>query len=222
MLFVYVGVFDFRRKIKLMGQCSAMISDTEIKDSFTYEFDVPLLDMQDSRTVESWYAMRVAFLDFGRKYTYRIFLYASLVMPLCIVMIAFVILQMLNVIRVVDSSAFVSVFFLTLVSLSVIIYMIYSGICLNEMFAIHRDLLLNIMGLLMIESNYATNDSNIHNSIKVLEFEVKKLEQDELLRPIKIMGFRTDSVFFTKILAILFSGVFAMANVFLKNNPNTF
>jgi len=95
--------------------------------------------------------------------------------------------------------------------------MIITGVELNRMFAVHRDLLLNIMELLVKEGAYK-NDETLQSALKILELEVKKLEQDELLRPIKIMGMRTDSVFFAKMLAVFFSGLVAMGQLYLKNS----
>ncbi|CAG9322354.1 unnamed protein product [Blepharisma stoltei] len=218
-LFIYIGVFDFRRKKMLMDQCSTMISDKEIIGTFSYEHNTPLLNMQDPRTVESWYSMRQAFLDFGRKYTYRIFLYAGLVLALCFVILVFVLLQLFSPQQNIKSSSFTSIFFLTIICLGFIIHMIISGVELNRAFAVHRDLLLNIMELLVKESDYKDDDCT-QSSLKILELEIKKLEQDELLRPIKIMGVRTDSVFFAKMLAVFFSGVLAIGQLYLKSNSN--
>mmetsp|Transcript_8718 Transcript_8718/g.8735 ORF Transcript_8718/g.8735 Transcript_8718/m.8735 type:complete len:167 (-) Transcript_8718:4-504(-) len=163
--------------------------------------------------------MRQAFLDFGRKYTYRIFLYAGLVLALCFIMLAFVLLQLFGTQQDIKSSSFASIFFLTIICLGFIIHMIISGVELNRAFAVHRDLLLNIMELLVKESDYKDDDCT-QSSLKILELEVKKLEQDELLRPIKIMGVRTDSVFFAKMLAVFFSGLLAMGQLYLKSNSN--
>mmetsp|Transcript_11972 Transcript_11972/g.12051 ORF Transcript_11972/g.12051 Transcript_11972/m.12051 type:complete len:213 (+) Transcript_11972:493-1131(+) len=53
MTFVYIGVFDFRRKKMLMDECTSLISDIENKNTFSYEHSIPLLNMRDVRTIES-------------------------------------------------------------------------------------------------------------------------------------------------------------------------
>ena len=70
-----VGIYDFSRKMMLMAQCTSMISNVDAK--YSYLDDHPLLDLEDIRTILSWYYMRNTFLDFGKRYTLRIFMNAS-------------------------------------------------------------------------------------------------------------------------------------------------
>lgn len=85
--------------------------------------------------------------------------------------------------------------------------MILAGIELNKAFGLHRDLLLNLSGHFMKDNQLSMSLTDKITSVKQIEFIVKKLEQDEALRPVKIMGLRTDSNLLSKILAVLLSGI---------------
>lgn len=198
-----------------MNQSTGFISKTEVEDSFLAYYNFPMLDVRDPLTLESWYRMRVAFLDFGRKYTYRIFLYASLILPLSTVMVCLLLLQVFNVVTI-RTEAFISILFLTISCLAIIIYMIVSGVELNGMFSIHKEILMNNIGTVMKEINETNDNKRLQEVLKMMELFVKKLEQDEILRPVKIMGIVTDSNLFTKVVAVLLSGLFAIIQLLIR------
>ncbi|CAG9333668.1 unnamed protein product [Blepharisma stoltei] len=217
LMFIYVGVVDFKRKRTLIDECTALISDLDIKGTSVFDHNIPNADMYDLRTIDAWYTLRVVFLDFGRKYTYRIFAYSSLVFPLTFVMIALFLLQTGGVLGGASNGALISLLFLTVICLILIIYMIFSGIALNQAFSVHRDLVLNIIGHIMKNNDYKDPNSDCKASVKLLQFVVQKIEQDEILRPVKIMGIKLDSIMLAKIATILLSSLLAMTQMYFKN-----
>lgn len=131
-------------------------------------------------------------------------------------MIGILILQFFGIVGGTSNGAFISLLYLTIMCLIVIIYMILSGVELNSTFALHKDILLNMIGHLMKENSYSDSKINQIASIKLLKHTVKKLDQDEVLRPVKIMGFRTDSILLAKILTVFFSGLLAIVKMIFE------
>lgn len=96
--------------------------------------------------------------------------------------------------------------------------MIITGNEINLLYVIHRDLLLNMILKLLNENRRLDNPKPLRKTIKLLEFIVKRLRQDENLKPIKIMGIITDNTFLAKVIALLFSGIFALAQLTYRYN----
>ncbi|CAG9324460.1 unnamed protein product [Blepharisma stoltei] len=220
LMFVYIGICDFRRKKIMIDECTAMISDIDIKDTVWFVRNFPSADMHDLRTIESWYTLRTASLDFGRKFTYRIFAYSSFVLPLSCAMVALFLLQAFGIIGGASSGALISLLFFTIVMLILIIYMTFSGMELNRAFSLHRDLILNIVGHIMKDNNYNEENENVLATIKILQYLVQKLEQDEILRPVMIMGIRLDSALLAKVVTVLISGVLGLVQMMMRSGTS--
>ena len=95
--FILVGVYDFSRRKLMMAQCSALIS--HIDNKFLYlDRNMARLDLTNIPTILSWYHMRAAFLDFGKRFTLRVFLYTSLILPVCLLVIVALFLMVFKVI----------------------------------------------------------------------------------------------------------------------------
>ena len=97
MIFILVGVYDFRRRKLLLAQCSALVSHVD-KKNFCMKLNIYKIDITNVSSVLSWYHMRSAFLDFGKRYTLRIFLYTSLILPVCVCVIVGLFLMLFDVI----------------------------------------------------------------------------------------------------------------------------
>ena len=96
-VFILVGVYDFSRRRLMMAQCSALVSHIDFRD-LCVNFDVGKIDLTNVNTILSWYHMRAAFLDFGKRYTLRIFLYTSLILPVCLLVILGLFLMVFGVV----------------------------------------------------------------------------------------------------------------------------
>ena len=97
LLWIYVGTVDFKRKLILMANCSAIISNSDLK-YLVLDKSLSKLDMNDSETILSWHLLRNTFLIFGKRFTARIFAYAGLMLPVCLAIVLILILQLANVI----------------------------------------------------------------------------------------------------------------------------
>ncbi|CAG9315563.1 unnamed protein product [Blepharisma stoltei] len=214
--YIITGIVDMRRKKFLMSQISALISKRETYCKILKEYKIPRLDFNDIRTIDSWYTMRTAFLDFGKRYTYRIFIYASLIFPLCTLIISFLIIQFFGMIQIISIPAMIGVIFLAFTSLSLIFWMILIGSQINDTINIHRDFIVEMCSnILHLRNTENGLDNKVYQALNLVD---RKLEQDEKVRPVKIMGLTADSKFLSKIFALLTSGVLSLFQVYLKKN----
>ena len=95
--FILAGVYDFRRRKLMMAQCSALISHVDNKYLYL-DRNMAKLDLTHVSTILSWYHMRAAFLDYGKRFTLRLFLYTSLIFPVCLLVIVVLFLMVFDVI----------------------------------------------------------------------------------------------------------------------------
>ena len=204
--FLLTGTYDFRRKKLLMDECSALITVDSVLEG--------VLDLEDSSTVQSWYFLRRAFLDFGRKFTLRIFLYFSLILPLCIFIILLLILQIFNVVGNDLNIYFASCFLLLLGVFIVLLKTSLEAVKVNEYFGVHKDILLQMVSLKVRQ--HLLNLESIQNFYSNINFLIRKLDEDEILRPEKILGITINSEFMSKLLAAGLSGLFAFFQQLLR------
>lgn len=209
--FLGLGVIDFRRRKMLMAICSAAI-DKHYEDKLNLE--QAKFDMRDKLTVESWYILRSCFLDFGRRYTHRIFLYASLILPVCILVIILILLEMINVIGTEFNIYFIYPIILTMFCTFIITYIISCGVHLYDMFYLHKDMLLHLIEELPSTiPELESAKSAWKQTKKTLKSKMVMLDHDSVLRPVRIMGFRITSEVYSKMLAMVVSGIFAIFQV---------
>lgn len=209
--FLGIGAIDFQRRKMLLEICSAVIS-SEYEDSFNIEN--AKLDMREAGTVESWYILRTSFLDFGRRYTQRIFLYASLILPLCLLVIVIILLEMVKVIDASYNIYFISPIMLTMISACIITYIILCAVHLNEMFYIHKDILLHLLeDLPETVSSSKQAEADWRLAKRSIKTKMQMLEHDSVLRPVKMMGFTVNSDLFSKLIALVLSGLLAIFQI---------
>lgn len=218
LLFILVGVYDFSRKKLLLAQCTALISRVDnvyLKMNDEY----PRLDMSDANTVLSWYCMRSAFLDFGKRFTLRVFLYSSLALPVCLIVIIVIIAMTFGIVGTSFNFLYIPGVFLVVIVLIVICYMVAAAIALNKYFAIHRDILLTIItelsGKEKNEKSSKTQKSS-KDSISTIWIIYEKLVQSEKLHPVSIMGITANSSLYAKLGTVAISGVAALTRLLLS------
>lgn len=209
--YIIVGVVDVKRKMFLMEQCSAFITSRESNNSFLEYYKIPRFDMSDVKTIDSWYTMRTAFIDLGRRYTYRIFIYTSLILPLCVFTIVILILQLFIKVEIINVSALTAVIFLSFSCSLYIVYMLVIGSKVNDMFQRHRDLIVTC-------SNDALHLRKLEDVIEPEVFQAldlvgDKLDQDERQRPLKILGMKADKILLSKLYALIASGFVSLIQI---------
>jgi hypothetical protein len=202
--FIAAGLYDFKRKKLLMTQCMGLISRLNPKETI---FDCkvqPRIDLNDPVTVMTWYYLRRSFLDFGKRYTLRVFMYASLVFPVCIVIVIILVLQLIGIVGVSYNFYLIPSLFMGLIVFGVIIHMALAALSLNNSFAVHRDLLLENLNQIGSSSNFNSDAG------RNLKFVIQKLRHDAIFRPIRIIGITINEAFIINIIAISISGIFAV------------
>ncbi|CAG9320427.1 unnamed protein product [Blepharisma stoltei] len=218
LLYVYVGIVDMKRRKFLMKRCSSLISIKERDKSLPEEYWYPSLDFYDLKSIDSWYNMRAAFLDFGRQYTYRTVIYASSILPICILIIFSLILEMFEIISIISIPATIAVIYLAFISLIGIAYMTIIGSQINDMFDVHRDLITTLSNdVLHISKNSQSNNNAIYQSLCSID---SKLQHDEILRPIKIMGLKANSKFIANLGALIVSGLASLWQIGYARGTN--
>lgn len=196
--FIVVGIVDFQRKRWLMSQCSALISDF---DRILQLERLPKVDLSDIRSIYGWYYSRRAFLDFGRRFSNRVHIYASAIVPILVIAVVFILLQMLGVLSRAYNWELVCPLYLSIAFDIVIARMIMEAVALNRSFEVHSDLLQEAASRMKTSEKAA---------LEALQWVVRKLEVDQELRPVTILGFAIDQNLVNKLLALGLSGAFAL------------
>ena len=207
--FIAAGLYDFKRKRMLMAQCTGLISKVDHKFSLFKNTDMPQMDFTNSATILNWYHLRRTFLDFGKRYTLRVFLYASLILPLCISVVAMLILQVTGIIGGQYNYYLIPGFMLTIEVLVMLIYMSFAALSLNRTFAVHRDLILEYLITAKTGNNF--NFEVISN----LAFVMERLKHDEIVRPIRILGIVINDDLIVKLIIVAISGLLAIIKLSL-------
>lgn len=196
--FIVVGIVDFQRKRWLMSQCSALISDF---DRILLLENLPKVDLGEIRSIYGWYYTRRAFLDFGRRFSNRVHIYASAILPILLCAVVFILLQVIGVLSRAYNWELICPLFLSIAFDVVIVRMILEAVALNHSFEVHSDLLQEAASRLQTSEKAA---------LEALQWTVRKLELDQELRPVTIIGFTIDQNLVNKLLALGLSGAFAL------------
>ena len=138
------------------------------------------------------------------------FLYASLVFPVCIAVILILILQLVGIVGVSYNLYLIPSLLFGLAVFSIIVCMAVTALSLNHSFAVHRDLLLE--KLIKIKQDSACNI----DAIKNIAYVIEKLKHDILVRPIKIIGITIDDSFILKVIILSISGLFAIIELVVR------
>ena len=202
LLFITTALYDFKRKNKFMQECFKMISTKQ-------EFS---LDMNDELSLLSWYYLRRGILDFGKRYTLRVFMYISLILPVCLSIILILLLQVFGVVGIEYNFYFVPTFMLVSVVLVILLLVSLSATKLNEDYQTHRDCLME-----HIFSFRTLNSKSSHNKAQILEFVVSKLKHDETMRPVKVLGVTIDNGFISRLVVSALSGLFAIVQIYYRS-----
>ena len=209
-MFISAGLYDYKRKKMLMAQCTGLISRVDHKYMLFKDNERPELNLKDPLTILSWYYLRRSFLDFGKRYTLRIFMYSSLIFPVCIAVIIVLFLQLFGIVGVSYNFYLIPCFMLTIEVFAIILAMSRSALSLNNTFSIHRDLLLE---------NFINAKHKINNDIDVvrnISFVIERLKHDEIIRPVTIIGITINESFMLKIFIVALSGLFAIIELGVK------
>jgi hypothetical protein len=210
--FIAAGLYDFKRKKMLMAQCTGLISKVDHKHMVFKGDNKPELDLHDPMTILAWYCLRRTFLDFGKRYTKRVFMYASLVFPVCIAVIVILFLQLGGIVSIKYNLYLIPALFLTIEVFIVIIRMSGNALSLNYTFAVHRDLLLE--SFMKFKDKPYINSETVRN----LAFVIERLRHDEVFRPAEILGIAINESFLINILIVGLSGVFAIVRLGLSHS----
>ena len=203
-MFIAAGVYDFKRKWTLMAQITAIISKVDHKYLLFKGKDIPELDLTDPAIILNWYHLRRTFLDFGRRYTLRVFLYASLVFPVCFFVVVMLLLQFTGIVGVNYNYYLVPCLMLTLEVFLLLMYMSCAALTLNKTFAVHRDLMLE--AFVKAKDRKKINFETLSN----LAFVIERLKHDEIVRPVTILGIAITDDLVVKLLIVIMSGLFAV------------
>lgn len=220
MTFILVGLVDFRRKLFYMKMMSAAI-DPDIKESeFIAANFLPTLDFTNSNNIFRWLALRSSLLDFGKKYTKRIFIYVSVYIVFyglfgVILTLSFVKLLPYNI----PANVYIMGYFDIVVILAIIFAMIRIGAEINGMFVVHKSKFLNLKSQLwkvsksfevynrqhvfnsntlriiknrIEELNMSADERKeyIEDALSVIDLVVERLDFDSQNNPLRLLGIK--------------------------------
>jgi hypothetical protein len=206
--FIAAGLYDYNRKKILMAQCTGLISKVD-KKLLLFGKKGPELDLDDPMTILSWYYLRRIFIDFGRRYTLRVFLYASLILPVGIIVVFILFLQLVGIVGTSYNYYITPGFLLSIEVFALLMHMSASALSVNNYFEMHKDILLERCGALK-------GQGDSQEIINYLEYVIKRIEHDQELRPLKIMGILIDNSFILQIGALGLSGLYALISLLAK------
>ena len=204
MLLTMVAVYDFSRRKVLQSYCTQLLDSADSENIFLSGTDYRL-NIADADNIMAWYHLRMALLDFGRRLTNRLMLYVSLILPLCVATIVLAYLMVFGVIAQDLIFLMTPILWLIVVELSILFYVVTAAIALNKQFAIHRDMLLWHIAQL------ATTDfASSASSINAMWIVIEKLYQDEVIKPVKILGFKVSSSIYSQLLTVVASALYPL------------
>ncbi|TNV82796.1 hypothetical protein FGO68_gene899 [Halteria grandinella] len=143
-IFIYAGLIDFHRRVKIMSACGALIDP--VKENLDIDYRIfPTVNFFDVHSLHSWYQMRQCLMDLGKRYLNAIFIYSSFFLA---GYLGFLIYRMLAVFEFIEDSSS-SVFFAyatydQFLFLANILLMLYYGACVNQQFVTDQLLLVQL------------------------------------------------------------------------------
>jgi hypothetical protein len=150
LIFVVIGVVDFRRKLFFQKWMSCLLSPERRMNSPAYAKLIPTIDIFDSDNLRRWMTLRKVSLDLGKKFTYRVFMYSSIFLVLYGTIAVFFTLTFFDLLPYnIPFQVMVLGYFDIFVILGVLMYMLNTGAHVNSYFAKHKTILLGIKRRMM-------------------------------------------------------------------------
>ena len=148
LLFVLIGIIDYKRKLFFMRIMTSIISPAKDKD-FVYSSFLPTMNILCYFNMRSWMELRTCLLDLGRRYTARINLFSSCFMAIYSVFAASLLLIFFGFVKVELTNRFwaVAIFELALVC-GILLKMLSLATEVNEQHMVHKTTLLKHRNIL--------------------------------------------------------------------------
>lgn len=131
---------------------------------------VPKVNILDQNTAFTWYFLRNICMDFGQRFTNRIFLYASILLAQTLLSLSIFILVIFDAISGSWTEGFMMSGLECLALLIILFSMTKSGVELNNLFQTHRELLLRIQT--EIRNVWLFNNQQIANGNLLKEHKI--------------------------------------------------
>jgi uncharacterized membrane protein len=80
--FIMIGVTDFKRKLFFQKAMTALINPERSLTSTFCKKIIPCINLVDVHSIRRWIYLRKLSLDFGKRFTYRIFVFCSIYLTL--------------------------------------------------------------------------------------------------------------------------------------------
>lgn len=147
--FIYIGFIDFHRRFHMIQTVGAMI--LPMKEGYSIKYRIfPTINLACRTSIHSWFLLRQATLDFGKKYMNRIFIYASTFLGgytfyLVIILLSFFKILNYEFTLIFNSLAIFDIFLVLASVLSILHY----GAAINEQYIYDMGHLLKIKQSLM-------------------------------------------------------------------------
>jgi len=206
-MFVLVGVLDYRRRVHLMHQCSAMLSPQY--RMFQAGGLLPLLNTDNPSTIAHWLDLRLVLKNWGEQFFQRIQIYASLWLFFLGGFVVYLFAQLIfsgpdNETQV--TSVALVICDLVVVSVSLVL-MLNAALTLNAQHVEHRRLLLRKLNTLQrTVSGCVAYDRagqafspvpkqlrTLREAKDMLAVAIQVMEAEDELTPVKILGMRVNN-----------------------------
>mmetsp|Transcript_62398 Transcript_62398/g.71558 ORF Transcript_62398/g.71558 Transcript_62398/m.71558 type:complete len:392 (-) Transcript_62398:276-1451(-) len=233
MFFINLAYVDSARRLFLMRSLSALLS---VHKDFSFPFlhKTPLIDIFDPASLNSWYNLRNIFMDVGKRYEDKIYLYFSVVILGYAVLALWFVMLILGLIQLDTIDVNLQAVMVGNMLVVVFIYIclvLMNGANINDHFKIHRDLLMkNKTHYANAETykNHLNSDLRyvnpmlsyaatkffcyprefgklMHKLTLTTDSLYNKLENDEIKHPYKILGAKVTWILIGRVATLLVS-----------------
>lgn len=133
-IFIFSGFVDFYRKLAMIKACSVLINPFKINVSPIYRI-FPTINPCCKETIHSWITLRLCIMDYGKKFTNRIFVYCSTFFGAYLFFVIMLILNFFEIFSLgLSVLAQALILYDVILVLTIVLIMLYCGAVVNQQF----------------------------------------------------------------------------------------
>ncbi|CAI2386395.1 unnamed protein product [Moneuplotes crassus] len=245
--FIVFGLVDFKRKLHFQKVMNDLLDPQRDNKSTAFTNFIPNIDVLEPDNLRAWLDLRKCTLDFGTKFTLRVFMYTSMFIVLYGALALYMTLNFAGVLsNRISLSAILLGYYDLFAICGVLAYMVKIGADVNSYFGTHKSTLLQLKSNLIkvkwnfeklshrrkfnsksLESlvqgftklNMDTTDrmERCDQCIEVIEYNIEMLDHDSEHSSLRILGIKCSYELMNSIYTAIVSVGFAAGQYFYNN-----
>ncbi|CAD8058709.1 unnamed protein product [Paramecium sonneborni] len=173
-IFLAIGIYDFRRKFFLLDQCLYMLSAKKVSYPTAKKL-IPTINFNNPQTLQAWSIIRSLSFDYGQTYNLRVQGFYSLIFVANIIFIFLSLGLILDLIHI-DMFQLILLGEMALVLIGFTLYYLYLGASLNEYFDSFETLLDDVKSIYLdiqrMREQYFQNNIQPINDVHKIFFSI--------------------------------------------------